>query len=390
VTEVDLTLEQVWDADRSGYLSGDHHFHLNYGGPYTLDPEDLVPIMAGEDLDVATPLLANLHNRFGNQHLWNWKRSGQLPLIGFGQEVRSHFLGHLGLLDTETLFWPWIWGPGYQVYGEDDRANAAPLGHARKQSGLGGYVHPLADRDPFASENHGNWPVLLAVDGILGTMDWLEISCLWTDELGTAEAWYRFLNLGVPIAAEAGTDVMNDYYRTMAVGTTRLYVHTGGATSFDAYWDGLREGRSFVTTGPMIEFAVDGVVHGGTVGGGRSVPFQLDLASAIPVGTVEVLVNGMVVWSESGLSAPGVVRFSGDVDLPEGGWVAARAHGGTPTWPAMNQVVFAHTSPIWIDHVGSVDAAAARRAAADLMPVLDTAHSRVPGCPREVAGSYGK
>jgi TolB protein len=353
VTEVDLTLEQVWDADRSGYLSGDHHFHLNYGGPYTLDPEDLVPIMAGEDLDVATPLLANLHNRFGNQHLWNWKRSGQLPLIGFGQEVRSHFLGHLGLLDTETLFWPWIWGPGYQVYGEDDRANAAPLGHARKQSGL----------DPFASENHGNWPVLLAVDGILGTMDWLEISCLWTDELGTAEAWYRFLNLGVPIAAEAGTDVMNDYYRTMAVGTTRLYVHTGGATSFDAYWDGLREGRSFVTTGPMIEFAVDGVVHGGTVGGGRSVPFQLDLASAIPVGTVEVLVNGMVVWSESGLSAPG------------GGWVAARAHGGTPTWPAMNQVVFAHTSPIWIDHVGSVDAAAARRAAADLMPVLDTAES---------------
>jgi TolB protein len=43
----------------------------------------------------------------------------------------------------------------------------------------------------------------------------------------------------------------------------------------------------------------------------------------------------------------------------------------------MNQVVFAHTSPIWIDHVGSVDPAAARRAAADLTPVLDAAESRL-------------
>ena len=73
----------------------------------------------------------------------------------------------------------------------------------------------------------------------------------------TAEAWYRFLNLGVPIALEAGTDVMTDYYRTMPIGTTRLYVHTGGATNFDAYWRGLREGRSFVTTGPMLQFTVD-------------------------------------------------------------------------------------------------------------------------------------
>ncbi|MDX1579718.1 MAG: hypothetical protein R3266_14625, partial [Gemmatimonadota bacterium] len=36
VTEVELVLEPVWNAAANGYLSGDHHFHLNYGGPYSL------------------------------------------------------------------------------------------------------------------------------------------------------------------------------------------------------------------------------------------------------------------------------------------------------------------------------------------------------------------
>lgn len=376
VTETRLTLAPVWDARAAGYLSGDHHFHLNYGGPYTLDPEDLLPMMAGENLDVATPLLANLHNRFEDQDLWGWEHAGGLPLIRFGQEVRSHFLGHVGLLDIETLFWPWIWGPGYQVYGADDRPNAEPLGHARAQGGLGGYVHPVGDRDPFAPANVGNHPVLLTVDGVLGTMDWLEVACLWTDELGTAELWYRFLNLGVPVALEAGTDVMNDYYRTMAVGTTRLYVHTGGATSLDAYFHAFREGRSFVSTGPIIEFTVDGVVHGSAVRGARSAEFALQLASAVPVDTVEVLVNGRVVWSAGGLAEPGRRRYEGTVALPAGGWVAARAHGGAPTWPAMDQVVFAHTGPIWIGRVGSTDPGARRAAARDLLPVLDAAEAR--------------
>lgn len=377
VTEVDLTLEPVWDAAAAGYLSGDHHFHLNYGGPYTLDPEDLVPMMAGEDLDVATPLLANLHNRFEDQRLWGWERAGGPPLIRFGQEVRSHFLGHVGLLDTETLFWPWIWGPGYQVHGLDDRPNAAPLGHARSEGGLGGYVHPTEARDPFDPANHGSWPVMLAVDGILGTMDWLEVACLWTDELGASEMWYRFLNLGMSILLEAGTDVMNNFYRTMPVGTTRLYVQTGGAESFDAYWRGFREGRSFVTTGPAIEFEVGGSVHGGTLPGGRTAPFRLDLASAVPVDTVEVVVNGEVVWAAAGLSGPGTRSFQGEVDLPRAGWVAARARGGEPGWPTTDLLVFAHTSPVWIDHVGSVDPAAARRAAEDLMPVLDAAEAEL-------------
>lgn len=382
VVEVELTLAPVWDARKAGYLSGDHHFHLNYGGPYSLEPDDLEAMMAGEDLDVATPLLANLHNRFEDQRYWGWQRAAGVPLIRFGQEVRSHFLGHLGLLDTETLFWPWIWGPGYQVYGADDRPNGEVLAHARAEGGLGGYVHPADGYDdgygdPFAPGYVDRWPVMQVVDGILGNMDWLEVFCLWVDEMGTSESWYRFLNLGVPIALEAGTDVMNNFYRTMPVGTTRIYVDTGGTETFDAYWRGFREGRTFATTGPMVRLDLDGSEHGDTVEGGRTAPFVVELSSAVPVGTVELLVNGQVVWSEEGVPEPGTRLYRGELELPAAGWVAVRAHGGSPGWPVTDMRVFAHDSPIWIDRVGSVDPDAAARAAADLMPVLEASEARL-------------
>ena len=377
VTEVEILLESVWDPKSAGFLSGDHHFHLNYGGPFGLDPEDLPLMMRGENLDVATPLLANLHTRFEDQKLWGWEKADGLPLIRFGQEVRSHFLGHVALLDTRTLFWPWIWGPGYQVYGSDDRPNSDPLGHARSQGAIGGYVHPVRDADPFSPENVASPPALLVVDGILGNMDWLELAVLWSDEIGASEMWYRFLNVGSPVLLSAGTDAMADFYRTMPLGVSRLYVQTGGESSMAAYMQAMKEGRSFVTTGPMVDFELGGVKPGDVVSREGSAEFKIDLASAVSVETVEVIVNGLVVWSDSGLDEAGSRTYEGSVELPAAGWVAVRARGGETIWPAADSYSFAHTSPVWIDSVGSVDAEAFRRSAEELMPLVDAAEAKV-------------
>ena len=377
VTEIEVMLESVWDARGAGFLSGDHHFHLNYGGPFGLDPGDLPLMMRGENLDVATPLLANLHTRFEDQKLWGWEKGGDLPLIRFGQEVRSHFLGHVALLDTRTLFWPWIWGPGYQVYGSDDRPNSDALSHARSQGAIGGYVHPVGDSDPFAPENAANPPVLLVVDGILGNMDWLELAVLWTDEIGASEMWYRFLNVGSPILLAAGTDAMANFYRTMPLGVSRLYVQTRGETSMAAYMEAMKEGRSFVTTGPMLDFKLDGAAPGDVVSGEVSARFKIDLASAVSVDLVEVIVNGLVVWSGTGLDGAGNRTYEGSIDLPAAGWVAVRAHGGETVWPAADSYSFAHTSPVWIESVGSVAADAFRRAAEELIPLVDAAEARL-------------
>ena len=414
VAEVTLELVPVWDAGPAGWASGDHHFHLNYGGPYDLEPEDLVPRMQGEALDFATPLLANLHNRYEDQDLLGWEKADAPPFIRFGQEIRSHFLGHMGLLEIPEFHWPWVWGPGYEVYGTDDRTNAEVLDYAHRHGGLGYYVHPVSVPDPFATGGGGGVPVELVADAVMGDVDALEIMCLWSSFEGTAALWHRFLNLGVMIAPSAGTDVMLNLYRTMAVGTTRVYVHTGDQLNWPAYLEGLRAGRSFVTNGPFLDFRVGGARDGGggAPGGGASagaatgrgasagaatgrgapgavtvrpggvVPpgtttWALDLATATEVDTIDIIVNGRVVESHPAIASPGHRTYTGEVDLPRGGWIAARARGGRTRWPSMDTAPFAHTAPIWIGERGSTDPTARREAATELRDILTASIARL-------------
>lgn len=378
VSEVHLDLEPVWDPGSEGWMSADHHFHLNYGGPYHLAPGDLLPLMAGEALDVATPLVANLHNRFDSQELWGWQSPTDGPLIRFGQEIRSHFLGHIALIETQDLYWPWVWGPGYQVYGRDDRTNGEVLQHAHAQGGLGFYVHPVSGPDPFTDAGRGRVPVELIADAVLGDVDALELLCLWSSAPGTVDVWHRLLNLGLPVAPSAGTDVMTNFYRTMAVGVTRVYAFTDGERNWPAYLDAYRTGRSFVTNGPAVDFQVGGAGPGQVlVDASGNAPWTLDLRSAVGVERVEVLVNGEVVWSDAGLDAPGRRTYQGSIAMPEGGWIAARATGGDTEWPAMDMIPYAHTGPVWVGQVGSTEATARRQAAQDLLFVLEASEARL-------------
>jgi TolB protein len=387
-TEIVLDLQPVWDARRAGWYSGDHHFHLNYGGLHDLAPADLLPMMRGEGLDVATPLLANLHNRFEDRRYWGWRNDGP-QIVRFGQEVRAHFHGHVGMFGVDSLFWPWIWGPGNPVYNRADISNAEATRHARAQGGVGVYVHPVSRRDPFT--NLASIPLELVTDAVLGDMHAIELACLWTDELGTAALWYRLLNIGRPVLAVAGTDVMKDYFRTMAIGTTRVYAKVDGPFTFETYSAALQAGRSFVSTGPLLEFTVraDGpaaaaapgttgdVGPGGVISAARAA-WSLNVHSAVPYDRVELLVNGSVVWSGAGAAVPGTRTHSGTIDLPPGGWIAVRAYSeGSVEWPAMNPTAFAHSSPIWIGSIGSTDNAARAAAAADLLRALENARERL-------------
>ena len=359
------------------WYSGDHHFHLNYGGQVLLAPDALVPMMRGEDLDVATPLSANLHTRRIDENYFAWTRR-EHPLIQFGQEIRSHFLGHTGHIGVKNLYWPWYWGPGYPVYGLDDRSNHEALQQTRAQGGVNSYVHPVTVRAPFGGKAPAGIPLELVSDAVLGDVDTIELACLWSDELGTADAWYRLLNVGVPIAPSAGTDAMVDFFRTMAIGTTRVYVKVPGQLTMEGYLAGLKAGRSFVTNGPLLQFTAGGAEPGGVVNpSDASTTWELHVASSVPFERVEVLVNGKVVWNGDGLTTPGAETYRGTVSAPTGGWIAARVHGGVTGWPAMDSYPFAHTAPVWFGSVGSTDSAAARGAASDLLMALNVAESRI-------------
>lgn len=373
-----LELAPLGGPSMDGWYSGDHHFHLNYGGQVLLAPGALVPMMRGEDLDVATPLSANLQTRRIDEGYFGWTRE-EPPLIQFGQEVRSHFLGHTGHIGINRLYWPWYWGPGYPVYGRDDRPNVGALQQTRAQGGVNSYVHPVTVRTPFGGEAPRGIPLELVSDAVLGDVDTIELACLWSDELGTADAWYRLLNVGATVAPSAGTDAMVDFFRTMAAGTTRVYVRVPGQLTMARYLEGLKAGRSFVTTGPLLQFRVADHEPGDALkaAAGSEVAWELSVGSAMPFDRVEVLVNGTVAWGGDGLKQAGSGTYRGTIQAPAGGWIAARVHGGTTAWPAMDSYPFAHTAPVWFGSAGSTDPTAAALAAKDLLAALDVAEARI-------------
>lgn len=378
---LEVQLDAVADPTTTGWMSGDHHFHLNYGGPYQLRPQDLVPIARGEHLQVLTPLTANLHVRYEDREMWGWRRDAPGPLIFFGQEIRSHFLGHLGIIGHDTMIWPWIWGPGYEVYGRDDRANGEILAAARADGGIGTYMHPISVADPFADGQLRSIPTELVVDAVNGDLDAIELACLWSDEMGTSALWHELLNVGAVVVPNAGTDVMTNFYRTMAPGATRLWVRAESPTR-DAYLDALRAGRSVATTGPMLWFEAidaDGTRRGPgeVIAGAGTVDWSLRYASATSVDRIEVLVNGQVAWSSELPQGAGETYWEGRVELPAGGWIAARAHGGEVAWPLMSSYPFAHTGPLWIGERGSIEPAAASASAARLLTVIADARLRL-------------
>ena len=231
----------------------------------------------------------------------------------------------------------------------------------------------------------GAVPASLVADGVLGDLDGIEVVCLWTDDVGTSELWYRLLSLGRVIVPMAGSDVMSNFYRTMAPGTARAVVRAAPGATYEDYLDGLKAGRSVVTTGPFLDVRIGDAEPGGVVAGG-DIPWSVELASAVPVDRVEVVVNGVVVEVREGLAEPGRRSVRGALDLPEAGWVAVRAVGdASQGWPTMAAYPFAHTAPVWIGSVGSVDAAAERAAAADLLRVLDASEARFQAAYQGVA-----
>jgi TolB protein len=374
-TQVTIELDRIWDASENGWYSADNHFHLNYGGTYRMSPEDILPDLVGEGLDIAYPLLANLHNRFLEQDLWGWSHESA-PIVHFGQEVRSHFLGHLELIGTEELFWPWVWGPGYQLYGEDDRVNAEALRFGKAQGGLGGYVHPVPVKNPFTPETLSSIPIGFVADAVLGEVDLIELGCLWTDEIGTGALWHQVLNLGIPLAASAGSDVMNDYYRTMAIGATRVYVKPQGEFNTTTYLQALKQGRSFISNGPLLEFEADGKEPGQVIDQKTgTIEWALTVHSALPFASLEIFVNGKVVQTLEGNAKAGSKSYQGTVIVPTGGWITARVVGENIGWPAMDSYLFGESSPVWFGSVGSTDPLVVKSAAKQLLEALDQAES---------------
>ena len=368
-----LRVQRLWDAAAAGYVSVDQHVHLNADGAYRMTLADTLPLLAGEDLDQLFPMSWNRLDRYVDEPLVGERLvSPDGYAVHQSQEVRSNFHGHIGMIGARKAFYPWFFGPNMPRFGSPDRSNGEAMAFAEANDILPTYVHPIAKpQDPFDDLASNPLPLELVSDAVLTDNIGIELVCMWTSPLGTAEVWYRLLNIGQRTVATSGTDMFTDFQRTPAAGTARLYAEAGaGERDVDSVLSKVRAGRTFLTTGPVLLFSVGDARPGDVTAAGEQ-PWEVTLISSESVDVVEIVVNGEVVEQLPGIRAGESKVYRGSVALPAGGWVAARAHGGGAGWPGMAVDQFAHSSPVWITAVGSSDPLAASRAAEDLIRAID-------------------
>lgn len=375
-TEASVSLTPIWDAAGAGYVSTDHHVHLNGDGHHRATHEDALRAMEGEDLDLLAPMSWNRWERRIDAAILGKETVRNGRIVSQGQEVRSHFHGHVSVMGTDKPYAPWFWGPSNPKLGDPNRSNGEVIEFADELGAFITYVHPIAiDADPFEHLNEGEIPIELISDAVLADRIGLEMVCAWTSPLGNSHVWYRLLNVGKPVAAMSGTDMWVDFHRTMAVGTGRNYVQLNGAEMTSAsVLEAAKAGRGFVTTGPALMFEVGNGAKPGDVVSAGSQNWKATLAATNDIDVVELIVNGTVVETLTGITSGQTRQYSGQVTLPEGGWIAMRAYASelkADTWPTMHARPFVHSSPIWIESIGSTESSARKLAAADLIRAID-------------------
>ncbi len=155
------------------------------------------------------------------------------------------------------------------------------------------------------------------------------------------------------MTATGGEDSISDLHRSKLIGSIRTYVcSTDGRLTAEGWYEGLRAGRAFVSSGPLIDVRVSGVIPGGVVdlsSRGGTVDISANVQSITPLQRLLVVFNGEVVdevqfdGDRRSLSYEGTLRVTGS------GWIHVRAEGvRAERFPLDVGYAQAFTNPVWI------------------------------------------
>ncbi len=326
-----VALERLDNLPAKGWWDGDNHFHMNYAGVYSNTPERLMRQAEAEDVHVLNNLICNKEQRIPDiAHF----RAAPDPvstarrILYHNQEYHPPFWGHAVFLNLKKHYIiPDYVGYQNTIVASLDPPNTVPFRVARQQGALAGYAHGAGSHFP--------------VDLALETVDFVECN--------TAESMqplYRAWNCGYKVVASAGVDAFPNFYRSYILGTNRVYVKTGPRLDYDQWHADFRAGRSFVSSGPLVFFRLDGKDPGEEIrlpAGKHSLRATVEAKSITPVETIELLHNGEVIASVQGQAA-----LSHPVILERSGWVAARVIARYARHPFRAARPFAATMPVWV------------------------------------------
>ncbi len=356
-TSVSIRFERWHDPRKENWYSGENHIHANYGyGAWYSDVRTVADQVEGEGLNVANLVVANSDGDgvFDRPFFLGQAdgRSTRDTILYWNEEFRSTIWGHLTLAAMNQLVEPIFTGFEGTTNPWDVPTNAEVAERAREQGASVSYTHPARSaEDPYQGAYSAKG---LPVDAALGVVDTLDV--LGFGYEGSLPLWYRLLNCGFRIPAAAGTDCFLNRIRGYPPGWGRCYVRIPGGLDYDAWIEGQREGRSFVTTGPILDFKVAGMPSGSTVklSSPGLVRVSLGVGSQYSLDGGEVIGNGKVV-SRIAVDAKGGGEWSHyEVEVPvaHSGWLAARVSGAAPPDYVGGRQV-AHANPVYISVSGT-------------------------------------
>ena len=378
VAEVVLTPVRL-PGEYGHFVSADLHVHMNYGGHYRNDTGHLIQQAAAEHLGAVYNLVVNKEQRIpdiaGFEAPPVFKNG---VLVMQGQEYHSSYWGHLGLLDLNDHFLT----ADFTAYKGSPFASPYPyngavadLAHA--QNGLVGYAHPFDE--PVDPDKDATLSNALPADVAHGKVDYYEVMG-FSDHHATADIWYRLLNLGYRIPAGAGTDAMANYASLRGpVGMNRVFLASDRATP-EKLHAALKQGRSFVSNGPLLGLDVAGKHPGDEIAldAAQTVAYHASLRSLVPVDHFELIYNGKVIASHALTGNRTEADVSGEIAIPASGWLVLRAWNEQADPHILDIYPYASTSPVYVavNHAPPSSPADAKYFARWLDRVIESAGAR--------------
>ncbi len=355
-TALTVALEEVSDVSGDGWFSGSTHVHMNYAGNLRNTLSNLMMMSAAEDQDIVNEQVANKDNRILDHQYWI-PGGGPHPLsepgrvLVVGQEYRPPFYGHVFMFGhRDHLISPYATGYEGTAIESLYPSNTDMLRKAKAQGATTGYVHSFYNGDPLEGNLGGAKGFM--VDAALEAADAVE----WSTPQDGWPPLYAVWSNGIRAAAVGGEDSISSLHATPLVGSMRTYVHVpGGSLSMAGWFEGLRAGRAYASSGPLLEFEVEGQGPGGQVDldAPAELAVRVRVRSIVPLLRAELVWNGEVVrtWEFAGERKELAVEDG--LVAPGSGWLHLRVEGSPEErWPLDTAYPQAFTNPVWVRVAG--------------------------------------